>query len=190
MLEIELKVFVGKVIDTVLRQAESLGWNREGESEQSDTYYTSAHKDFISSEECLRIRITDSKSELTWKPPTTDAMREAGQYWKEEIDLNLDGQADTMMTLLARLDFQEFVTVEKRRIVFRIDDASIVCFDCIGGLGWFVEIETKGESSDAATARNVELLNQLEIQSAKPVSIPYRDLVKEAERKGSEEIAV
>lgn len=184
MLEVELKVFAGEDVKGTLSRIKALGWEAAGVSQQSDTYYTSKHKDFIASEECLRIRVSETRSELTWKPPTSDAMRKARQYWKEEVDLDLEGQVDLMRTLLSRLEFDEYVTVEKHRTIFRVDDQSMVCVDHIAGLGWFVEVETFAETPEGAIERNIALLKDLKLDDAKRINMPYRDLVKAAEDGG------
>ncbi len=181
-LEVELKVFCGQGEPTGLARAHALGWKAKPAIEQQDIYYTSTHKDFIASEECLRIRAWGDRAELTWKPPTSPEMRAANQYWKEEIDLDITGQVEIMRTLLARLEFEEYAVVNKTRHAFAVDGCSLVCFDAIGGLGWFVEVETKAHDAEGATARNETILHELALDRAQRVSIPYRDLVKHGGR--------
>jgi adenylate cyclase class 2 len=177
--EIELKVFVGDTVDHVRDLAREFNWSLVETTSQADTYYTSIHKDFIASEECLRIRVTPGRKELTWKPPTSATMRERGQYWKEEVDLEISNQEDVVRTLLDRLDFVEYVTVRKQREVYKIDDNSLIALDHVDSLGWFAEIETFGEDGPKGAAKNDEIASALGIDSTRRVNVPYRDMVKE-----------
>jgi hypothetical protein len=102
-------------------------------------------------EECLRIRLWNDRAEVTWKPPTSTAMREADQYWKEEV--NWTGAITRK--LLARLESRSMQSLISTGETFVVDEQSIVCFDKIDGLGWFVEVETKDHDSQAAVARNL-----------------------------------
>src|ERR1700676_3378055 len=91
--EIELKLYVREV-DELLSRIQKLGWKQVGQEDQQDTYYTSRYKDFIKTEECLRIRSTPVEEQLTWKPPTTNGMRAQKQYWKQEVNIDITGQSD------------------------------------------------------------------------------------------------
>lgn len=176
--EIELKLFIGESIDHILKKAIELNWIKSGEEFQEDTYYTSIHKDFILSEECLRIRETNKICELTWKPPTTEAMLAQRQYWKQEIDLNIKGQKEITKALLHNLDFIEFVVVRKNRIKFDVDENTNIALDHIDTLGWFIEIETLLSNSQEGAQKNAKLADQLGLDKKNAINVPYRDLVK------------
>lgn len=176
--EIELKVFIGPSADKVRDAASRLGWSIIETDDQSDTYYTSVHKDFIATEECLRIRTTPQQTELTWKPPTSASMRERGQYWKEEVDVTITGQEEIVRRLLDRLEFIEYVTVRKHREIYRIDPESLIALDHVEPLGWFAEIETFGEDGPAGAAKNEQIAGLLGIDPTARVNVPYRDMVK------------
>jgi adenylate cyclase class 2 len=175
--EIELKLRASNV-DEILQRIDALKWRRKEEQTQKDIYYTSSVRDFITTKECLRIRTVDSTSEITWKPPTSAAMREKGQYWKQEVNLAIANQEDVARLLLECLGFIEYITVEKQRQVFEVDKDSIVALDLIKGLGWFVEIETFGEDPEQGTAKNLTIARQLGVENNEQVNTPYRDLVK------------
>lgn len=177
--EIEVKYYLGDNVSE-LRHIVAQRWQRIGVQEQSDTYYTSKYKDFIATEECLRIRCTDAYEELTWKPPSSVAMKKEGQYWKEELNVKITGQSATIRKMLEKLDFIEYVTVLKRREIFKIDSDSIVALDHIEGLGWFVEIETlfHSDRDEEGVNRNYKIAEDLGIRQCPQIDEPYRDLVK------------
>lgn len=178
MYEVEMKYFLGNNVEPIIEIINKYKWFKIDEIYQKDKYYTSKYKDFIESEECLRIRTTNSYVELTWKPPTSKEMNEKGQYWKEELDIDIKSIHEKVEKLLLVLDFIEYVEVEKRRLKFRINDFSIICLDKIEGLGWFIEIETMHDDENYALEQNETYANKLMLKTEDKVNIPYRDLVK------------
>jgi adenylate cyclase, class 2 len=176
--EIELKLYIGPELRDLPDRIAELGWQLGGHEDQEDIYYTSKYKDFIETEECLRIRNSGTAAQLTWKPPTSDGMRVRGQYWKQEIDVDITGQIENVRKMLSNLEFSEYVVVKKHRQVFRVDEDSLVALDLIDHLGWFVEIETFLDSSEVGTCRNDEIARLLGIDGERQVNVPYRDLVK------------
>ncbi|MBI2003354.1 MAG: class IV adenylate cyclase [Candidatus Aenigmarchaeota archaeon] len=176
--EIEMKLYVGADASSLMAKLAELGWKQTEREDQEDIYYTSKHNDFIKTEECLRVRITPTFEQVTWKPPTSRAMRERGQYWKQEINVDITGQSDKIRLMLRQLDFVEYVAVKKHRLVFRADLDSIVALDMVEPLGWFVEIETFAYSPTDGTRKNDEIAHLLGIHECPQINIPYRDLVK------------
>lgn len=191
MKEVELKIYLGPTAPDDLLELLSRSYGDPVVMSQEDIYYTGRFKDFIASEECLRIRKTDNKEEITWKPPTTDEMVAGQQYWKEERNIDISGRADDFRYLLERLDFIEYVTVVKRRAEFRVDGSTSVAVDNISGIGTFVEVETMADNHEIAVAKNLDELSKLGFENYLRVTRPYRDIVKDgqievsrAERKG------
>lgn len=177
--EIELKVFIGENISSILDVIDSFNWTRNEEEYQEDIYYTSEHKDFIKTEECLRIRESKGRCELTWKPPTTGEMLEKKQFWKQEINIFFERQKEEAKGLLQNLGFIEYVTVRKKRIRYDVDDKTNVALDYISSLGWFIEIETNLEEEQEGLNINEQIANSLSINLNQRINVPYRDLVKE-----------
>lgn len=176
--EIEMKIFIGKSTRKINKIIKQLRWKQIGKETEEDIYYTSKHKDFIKTEECLRIRDNGKKVELTWKPPSHGHMYHHQQFWKHEIDLQLNGQKRLMRKLLKNLDFIEYVKVKKQRIVYRVDKRSEVMIDKVEPLGYFLEIETKTRKESEGRKRNKQILKLLGFSENKIINIPYRDLVK------------
>ena len=144
---------------------------------QIDEYFTSKHKDFISSEECLRIRSINDRTILTWKPPTTTDMRSAPEFWKEEIEFAVAAQPRLIKRFLEALDFIPYVTVEKVRTAYINSIGVEISIDKVSHLGTFMEIEIK--SADVARARRqlADLARDLHLSDADISDVPYRDLV-------------
>lgn len=177
-MEVELKFYVGSNPSTVKRQLETMGWCQYKQVQQEDIYYTSSHHDFVANEECLRIRNTPNRTELTWKPPTSKLMKEEGQYWKEELDLDLTGQADATLMLMKNLGFDVYVTVKKFRHIFQVDKDTSLFLDNIESLGWFVEIETFTDTPQIGVNQNRQIAEMLHLNDYPQITIPYRDMVK------------
>jgi predicted adenylyl cyclase CyaB len=122
---------------------------------------------------------------LTWKPPTSDAMANEADYWKEEVDVRIDGQIDAVRRLLAALNLVEYVTVSKHRRVFSsTTHGAEVAIDTVEGVGIFVEIEIRSKDVPTARALIDRLATELELRDAMLSTKPYRDLVKDSMRKG------
>ena len=144
---------------------------------QTDVYFTSKHKDFIASEECLRIRTVDGESIITWKPPSDDEMRASDHFWKEEVDVPVGGHQQEAQRLLERLDFRPVVTVEKVRAVYRISEFQSASIDVVARAGTFIEIETISSDRESALESNRALAKMLGISGFPVSKTPYRDLV-------------
>lgn len=144
---------------------------------ETDIYYNSIHRDLIEPEECVRIRISSDFNEITWKPPTTEAMRSSGQFWKRELNLRIEGPIDPWRELLLRLDFEEYVIVEKERLYCSLDHETNAMMDVVKHIGTFVEIETFSDNYEYAIQKNRTILDTFGISAAEVISVPYRDLV-------------
>ncbi|WP_440069735.1 class IV adenylate cyclase [Streptosporangium sp. OZ121] len=153
------------------------GFEERTVERQVDTYFTSRHKDFIETEECLRIRQEGSRELITWKPPSTDEMKTADEFWKEEIDLDVTGNSDVAFRLLSRLDFVKYCVVDKTRRIFVNDLGVEAGLDQVAGVGVFLELEVK--TSDVEEARTLlrSTAESLGLDPRMLVRVPYRDLV-------------
>lgn len=176
--EIEIKYYLGQSKDQIVRKINSNKFEFVNQKTQIDTYYTSKYKDFIISEECLRIREYENKIELTWKPPTTDKMAIEKQYWKEELNIQIIDSKEKIMRLLMVLDFIEYVTVDKNRTNYRFDDETTISIDFIKNVGYFLEIETLSHNEIESLSKNITIANSLQLDESSIVNLPYRDIVR------------
>jgi adenylate cyclase, class 2 len=144
---------------------------------QVDEYYTSKYKDFIASRECLRIRSLDSRTVLTWKPPSTDDMRMASEFWKQEVEFGVEAERAVVQQFLVALDFVPYVTVTKTRTAYTNPFGIEVALDEVEGLGHFIELETQTANVDEGRANIVAVSEALGLSTEDISTIPYRDLV-------------
>jgi len=156
----------------------ALGFAGDREVRQVDEYYTSEHEDFIATEECLRIRREGRRATLTWKPPTSAAMQESDEFWKEEVDLDVTGQEDVVKRLLRALDFIPYVVVDKHRSILVGPKGVEIGIDRVQGLrSMFVELEVKTADVEEGLEAIEATVRQVGLTKAPINKVPYRDLV-------------
>lgn len=177
LLEIELRYAIDKMrVGSHKAKLLESGFIQTKTLQQEDIYYTSLHKDFIETEECLRIRTVGGTSQITWKPPSSLEMKTSTGYWKREIDIEVSGQLDSTRELLKALDFVEYSVVHKRREVF-VKDRFEVAVDDVEFCGMFIELELKSEDAEEGMSLLRMLAVRLELNDERISKTPYRDLV-------------
>lgn len=178
ILEIEVRYTIDKdSLDSIIDNINNLNFYKINSIQQEDIYYTSKYVDFIESEECLRIRTTDDKSEITWKPPSNSKMKRSDFFWKEEVDLAINNQREQARKLFRRLKFIEYCIVKKDRAIYVRNDGVEISLDYINSLGYFIEIEVKSSELDIAKKNISSIVEGLGLESSSLCKIPYRDLV-------------
>jgi len=100
-----------------------------------DHYYQHPCKNFKESDEALRVRVYDSKCELTYKGPRVSDKAKA----REEISVDVS-HFEKLDMILIRLGFRRIATVIKKRSIYLLGDFK-VSIDKVRDLGIFVEIE-------------------------------------------------
>ena len=180
--EVEIKFFIGHSAQEIIEKIGTNNWQSIEQINQTDTYYISKYKDFIKSEECLRIREENNKIELTWKPPTNSLMTIEKQYWKEELNIQIVDSKTKIQRLLEVLDFKEYIVVCKKRTTFKVDDETVICLDYIKDVGYFIEIETFSDDDLNSKNKNIKIADMLDLDASKIVNIPYRDIVYSQEK--------
>ena len=177
--EVEIKVRISeKDVETV--EEEIFDKNSKKYTE-TDTYFTAPVRDFMETNECLRIRERDGEPlELTYKGKTTENMRKKNQFWKKEIDIPVKNVDETEQLLLA-VGCEKLVKVVKNRKKKKIGD-KIVTLDRIKDTGAFLEVETEAVNKDVQKAleNNREFLEKIGLEKMEIVDKPYRDLVMES----------
>lgn len=178
--EVEMKIKIDELeMENAINKLKKMGANFKEEIREKDIYFTAPHRDFIKTKECLRIRARNDFSELTYKGSTTELMENKRQFWKSEININCNSNAEEIKKLLERLGFTEVAKVDKKRKKFILGKQEIV-FDKIENLGYFVEIENTAQNSkerERALKENIKLSKELGLNESNIVSEPYRDLV-------------
>ncbi len=177
--EVEIKVKLSeKDVRTVEQKLFEEGSKKITET---DTYFTASVRDFMETNECLRIRKRDGEPlELTYKGKTTKEMRDKNQFWKEEIDIPVENVEDVEQLLLA-IGCEKLVTVVKERRVKEMDGKKVT-LDTVKETGAFLEVETEAADRDIekAVKDNKKFLEELGLEKMEVVNKPYRDLVMDS----------
>ena len=132
MLEVEIKA---RGANSVMEHRLSdLGAVHLKDELHSDTYFNAPHRDFANTDEALRLRSVDGRTELTYKGSklTSDS--------KSRLEYSTDVDPDEMYSILLALGFKKVAVVKKRRRVFELDDITL-CVDNVDGVGEFIELE-------------------------------------------------
>jgi adenylate cyclase class 2 len=180
--EVEIKIAIDAQTANAAREELRFWADKIEHRQDTDIYYTAPVRDFLTTNECLRIRDTDEYTELTYKGATTEAMDRESQFWKEELDIPIDGYRGSVEALLTQIGCEELVTVEKERTVFQIDGREVT-LDKVTHAGWFLEVESTAETEaeiETALERNRQLLEKIGVDDADSVDRPYRDIVIDA----------
>jgi adenylate cyclase class 2 len=124
---------------------------------QSDQYFAHPARDFVKTDEALRIRTSDGKSFVTYKGPKLDVVTKT----RRELELPLDEQdadGSKFAELLAALGFRPVATVRKQRRKFRINHAGRQvegALDEVDGIGTFAELELISDEANLESAKQV-----------------------------------
>lgn len=179
MYEVELKVAAdhGSVEDAL----ETAGANRVESVTQEDTYYNAPDRDFVETDEALRIRreITgdgEARTAVTYKGPLVDDESKT----REEAETYVDDD-ESMHAILTALGYDTAATVTKERDRYDLDECTVT-LDAIEGLGEFVEVEldVEGEKSvDAAREQAASTLETLGLNPSDQIRTSYLDLLLE-----------
>jgi adenylate cyclase class 2 len=178
--EVEIKVRMDQSSASgVRKKLLKLGALLKEKAEERDIYFTSPHRDFIKTKECLRIRQKGGCLELTYKGPTTKLMEDKKQFWKNEVNIPLLSTKEDAENFLESLDFEKVVEVVKDREKFVLGRQEIA-IDNIENGGWFLEVEIMAEGKEereSALEENMSLLKKIGL-SEKDIAVePYRDIV-------------
>ncbi|MEU3309981.1 class IV adenylate cyclase [Nocardiopsis sp. NPDC006832] len=186
LVEIERKRVLANP-EALERRLEESGFVATGPIVEVDTYYSRPDVDFLKTVECLRVRETKDSCEVTYKPASDATTHSAdGVVAKKETNVALAdiSQAEHAHRLLEALGMITLARVEKARICHRIPHRPglSVVVDTITGLGSFVETEIVSEDTREDVVLRLERTEQLlGLQSCSVVTLPYRDLVLEAQ---------
>jgi adenylate cyclase class 2 len=140
--EVEQKFWVND-FDVVLSGLQEMGSSVDAGEEQVDQYFAHPARDFVVTDEVLRLRAVGDSNCITYKGARIDSSTKT----RHELELPLHDGADVMRDfeeMLTLLGFRPLMTVRKfrRKSLCEWDGAEIeVCLDEIDQLGKFVEIE-------------------------------------------------
>ena len=173
MLEIEAKAAIENKEEIKQRILEAGGKYIRVET-QSDIYFAHPSRDFMKTDEALRIREAGNEYTLTYKGPKLDKLTKT----REEIEIKLDDPAP-MAGVLKMLGFMEVAPVVKTRSHYTLGDYQ-VALDEVEGLGHFIEVEKHADSYKPEEL--VELLKSLGVEESKMERRSYLELLLERNR--------
>ncbi|KAF1073347.1 class IV adenylate cyclase [Methanogenium sp. MK-MG] len=154
LIEVETKIAVSNLpeIADCLR---SLGAADLGGSSQQDTYLNAPHCDYAHTDEALRVRETESGTEITYKGPKTQS---GGSKARTEITLSVESAEDAI-ALLTATGFFISATVRKERHEYQYGGTTIA-LDCVEGLGTYIEIEVLTDTDIAAADKKIDAVKK------------------------------
>lgn len=164
MLEVEMKFRVPDWAPVVARLT-TWGATARPARKDTDHYFSAPDRDFTQTDEALRIRRIGAANYLTYKGPKIDSVTKA----RTEVELPLaDGQdnAATAVKFLSGLGYRPVAVVSKTRVVYdftRDGIALAACFDDVGAVGKFVELEAMAEQATYEATRAVVIRTAAEL---------------------------
>lgn len=170
--EIEKKYRVQN-LDDVEKRLFSLGAVLQKESNERDLYFNVSGRDSIKTKECLRIRDSATKKEITYKPGTIEGLSQ-DYFAKRETNLAVT-DVETAKEFLLSLGNEILVELVKKRKYFVLEGVTIA-LDLLNDKLPFVEIEVEGDDEMLALEKIVHIANLLELNPSSIEIRPYRDI--------------
>ncbi len=150
-IEVELKfpILNGNNIEDFLTQKATFKY----ESFQHDVYYNAPHRDFLENNnnvsEWLRIRVAKGEAQINykdWQPRDKKIKTHC-----KEFEANVDSY-EQLKEILNALNFTKLIEVKKTRKAWDYMETEI-SIDSVEGLGFFIELEYKGEIEEVELSR-------------------------------------
>ena len=175
-IEIELKLFIKepkKLLEWLRNKTKFIN-----EFKQTDHYFDPPHRSFIynfkgykDADEWFRIRFGDKGNAICYKKWHRDKYRKSLYCDEIETDIN---DAKTVMKMLKIMNFKSTSVVKKKRQSFKYGDFRFDC-DEIEGLGFFLEVEFRGEIKDPKLGRQkiIDFLAKIGVENYKIINGGY-----------------
>lgn len=204
MYEVEVKVRAdhGAVLDRI----HEVDATPVGTVRQIDTYYDAPDRNFVETDEAVRVRReipieagetepaakaegtsipADERTVLTYKGPKVDAASKTRAEAETAV-----ADADGLRAVLDGMGYEAAATVEKRRELYRVGE-SLISLDDLDPVGEFVEVEREvevqdGNGDDHAAVESArdevfDLLRDLNLDPSEQIRTSYLELVLDAE---------
>lgn len=148
----------------------TLGAGRVSQERMEDVYFSRPKKAVADTDEVLRLRKSDSYSEVTYKGPR---MMRGQIKAREEITVGVSDPL-ALQRILERLGYEESLIIRKKRSTYVLGKVKVEVDD-VEGLGEFVELEMLSECPEGAQ----ELLEKArgELGLTTPEKMTYAELV-------------
>jgi len=152
--EVEQKYPVADV-EAIEARLRDIGGQIGSPQTQADLYFAHPSRNFVQTDEALRIRQVGRSNCITYKGPKIDTTTKT----RREIEVSLaDGEdtAEQLAELLQVLGFRRVAEVRKSRRAVKIpgqDETVTGALDDVQGLGTFIELELISEEDGLNRAR-------------------------------------
>ena len=164
MLEVEAKF---RVSDSAAIRAMLTSWGatRTEVREDTDHYFNAPDRDFKTTDEAVRLRRIGDANYFTYKGPKRDTTTKT----RTEIELPLaigSAVAATAVRWLVNLGYRPVAVVTKAREVYQFQRSGFAfeaCFDDVGAVGRFVELEIQAEEAQYEAAKTALLATAAEL---------------------------
>ena len=164
--EVEQKFRVASLAE-VRRRLIELGATLASPIDQADTYFSHPVRNFVLTDEALRLRRVGDVNCITYKGPKIDPQTKT----RRELELPLAAGVaafEQYVELLLTLGFGQVATVHKRREPARVawqEHEIEIALDTVQGVGEFAELEIGTDQSglEGAKAAIASLAKQLEL---------------------------
>lgn len=143
------------------------------ETFERDIYFNVSGRDSMTSKECLRIRTTPMKTELTYKPPTAIGTEDT-HFAKKETNLPIQ-DVDTAIELLESIGNTLLVDLRKQRKYYELEGVTIT-LDILNEKYSFVEIEVEAVDESEALGKIHNTADVLQLSEDSVETRPYRDI--------------
>jgi adenylate cyclase, class 2 len=151
-IEVEIKIKVDS-LENIRKEVSKLG-ELVKSIKQIDEYYIPCHRDFFDQKphptEWLRIRTNPDKVVFEYDK-SINKKADGDQDYAEEYETEILNP-DEFRKILNFLDFKKIIAVDKKREYWMCNDIE-VALDEINGLGFFVEVEAKGDFESLVEAK-------------------------------------
>ena len=159
--------------EQLLERCKALGFRLEQQVWEEDLYYTPSWKNFLQTDEALRVRSVrpaqgEAVCRITYKGPN----QVEGIHAREELETQVE-DGEILKTILERLAFQPLAAVRKQRDYYVRENVHI-CVDQVEGLGSYFEVEQLGEAEPGAVKA---LADSLHIPGARVEPRTYLEMI-------------
>lgn len=167
--EIEIKFCLTKREHLALEKRLKKSAKFLSDNRQIDRYFNAPHRNFLEPEhpvEYLRLRESGKVGSINYKYWYKDDKRASTHCDEYESEIS---STSALKKILTRLDFKEYLTVDKHRKSYQLSNAFELDLDEVTGLGYFIEIETLRDfgSVEKARAEIMKLAKSLKIDTTK-----------------------
>lgn len=170
--EIEKKYRVEN-LDEIEKKLRSVGATLQKEIYERDIYFNVSGRDSMTTKECLRIRVSPAKKEITYKPPTVHE-ETLTHFAKQETNLSVE-DTETARDLLLCLGNSLLVDFTKHRKYYGFDGTTVT-LDTLNNKFFFVEIEVESASEENALKQIHAIESMLGLSDEFIETRPYRDI--------------